>query len=253
MIAPLSQPPQFLGLLSHPLRWQLITMLVQTDLRVQELVGMLNQPQNLVSYHMKQLRKQQIIREHRSTADKREVYYSLDLDRVRALYYESGEALHPGLVDPKLPDQAEAGAQVRVLFLCTHNSARSQMAEAIMSTCSQGIIEVFSAGSEPTSVHPLAIQAMAEMNIDLGDHRSKGIEQFTGQNFDYIITVCDRARESCPVFPNDPNQIHWSLCDPAEVQGSERERSNAFRETALHLNTRIGYLLLMFNRNRSIP
>lgn len=250
MAAMVFRPSSFLKLLSHPLRWQLLQILAQTDLRVQELVGMLNQPQNLVSYHLQQLRKQHIIRERRSTADRREVYYSLDLDRVRSLFFASGEALHPALGEKKLPSQVVPKSPVRVLFLCTHNSARSQMAEAILRARSHGKIEVHSAGTEPTEVHPLAIRAMSEMSIDMQNHRSKSLNEFIGQDFDYIITVCDRARESCPVFPGDPIQIHWSFPDPAEVEGPESERYSAFRDTAVQLNTRIGYLLLTVQRNR---
>jgi hypothetical protein len=154
------------------------------------------------------LRKQHIVREHRSIADGREVYYSLDLDRVRALYISSGEALQPALVERELPNPVFPREPFRVLFLFTHNSARSQMAEAILRARSPGKIAVYSAGNEPTEVHPFAIRAMAELNIDLQDHRSKSLKGFIGQNFDYIITVCDRAREACPVFPGDPVCIH---------------------------------------------
>jgi protein-tyrosine-phosphatase/DNA-binding transcriptional ArsR family regulator len=248
--ATLSQPPGFLKLLSHPLRWQILKILAQTDLRVQELVQRLNQPQNLVSYHLQQLRKQHLIHEHRSIADGREIYYSLDLDQVRALYFSSGEALHPALGKGELVTPTTSSDPVRVLFLCTHNSARSQMAEAILRARSQGQIDVFSAGAEPTEVHPLAIRAMAELNIDIRDHCSKSLEEYVGQDFDYIITVCDRARESCPVFPGDPVRIHWSFPDPGEAEGTESERFRAFRETAVQLNTRIGYLLLLIHRNQ---
>lgn len=245
-----SEPPGFLKLISHPLRWQLLKILAETDLRVQELVRLLNQPQNLVSYHLQQMRKQGILREHRSIADGREIYYTLDLDRVRALYFASGEALHFALGERELPDIIVPRKPVRVLFLCTHNSARSQMAEAILRVRSQGKIAVFSAGNEPAEVHSLAIRAMARMNIDIANQRSKSLENFIGQDFDYIITVCDRARESCPVFPGDPVRIHWSFPDPAEAQGTETEQFQAFYATALQLNTRIGYLLLMIDRNQ---
>ncbi|RPI24622.1 MAG: ArsR family transcriptional regulator [Chloroflexota bacterium] len=247
----LSRPPAFLKLLSHPLRWQILKILAGTDLKVQELVRLLNQPQNLVSYHLHQLRQQRIIHERRSIADGREIYYSIDLDQVRLLYFSSGEALHPALGERELPTPTIPNKPVRVLFLCTHNSARSQIAEAILRTRSQGKIDAFSAGTEPTEVHPLAIQAMAEMAIDIQDHRSKSLEEYIGQDFDYIITVCDRAREACPIFPGDPVRIHWSFPDPAATEGSESERYRAFRETAIQLNTRIGYLLLTLNRSEA--
>jgi protein-tyrosine-phosphatase len=124
------------------------------------------------------------------------------------------------------------------------------MAEAILRTHSKGQIEVFSAGTEPAEVHPMAIRVMSEMNIDLRPHQSKSLDEFIGQNFDYIITVCDRAREACPVFPGDPVRIHWSFPDPAAVVGPEHERFQAFLDTAVQLNTRITYLLLMIRRSQ---
>jgi thioredoxin type arsenate reductase len=244
------QPLVFLKLLSHPVRWRLLEALARSDLRVQELVQLLDKPQNLVSYHLQQLRKGKVVHERRSLADARDVYYTLDLERVRALYFASGEALHPVLGIGGLPAQDRLLQPVRVLFLCTHNSARSQMAEAILRSHSKGQIEVFSAGTEPAGVHPLAIQAMAEMEIDINSQRSKSLEAYLGQDFDYIITVCDRAREACPIFPGDPVRIHWSFPDPAAVEGPRSKRYQAFRETAVQLNTRITYLLLMIRRSQ---
>ncbi len=246
----LDRPPGFLKLLGNELRWQLLKALAATDLRVQELVQLLDRPQNLISYHLKKLAELDLVREHRSLADGREVYYSLDLDQVRAMYVSSGEALHPALGLENDAGDLEAGLPpVQVLFLCTHNSARSQMAEALLRTRSQGRVAAFSAGNEPSQVHPLAIRAMAEMKIDVAEQRSKHLREFLGEDFDYVITVCDRARESCPVFPGDPVQIHWSFEDPSAVEGSEEERLRAFRNTALQLNNRIGYLLMMIRRD----
>lgn len=247
----LSAPPAFLKLLGHPVRWRLLQALAQSDLRVQELVHLLNKPQNLVSYHLRQLSKGRIVNERRSLADARDVYYSLDLNRVRALYLAGGEALHPGIAPHSLTSSDDhLQPPARVLFLCTQNSARSQMAEALLRSRSKGQIEVFSAGTEPAEVHPLAIRAMSEMNIDLSSHRSKSLKEFIGQEFDYIITVCDRAREACPVFPGDPVRIHWSFPDPAAAVGTERDRYQAFLDTAVQLNTRITYLLLMIQRRQ---
>lgn len=243
-----SQPPDFLKLLSHPIRWHLLQALARSDLRVQELEEMLHKSQNLVSYHLQQLRKGNVVHERRSIADGRDIYYSLDLDRVRAQYLASGEALHPSLWTLEMNSTGLPLQPARVLFLCTQNSARSQMAEAILRSHSKGQIDVFSAGTEPAEVHPLAVRVMSQMNIDLRSHRSKSLEEFIGQDFDYIITVCDQAREACPVFPNDPVRIHWSFADPAAVTGEEQERFQAFLDTAVQLNTRITYLLLMIQR-----
>lgn len=245
-----SYPPAILTLLGHPVRWQLLMALVHSDRRAQELVELLERPQNLVSYHLLQLRQSGLVRDRRSRADRRGIYYSLDLERARQLYFAAGQSLHPAFGEKALPSDkmVSPGIKPRVLFLCTHNSARSQMAEGLLRWRSGENIDVFSAGTEPGVVHPLAIQALRELNIDISQHRSKSLQEFLRQDFDYIITVCDRVREACPVFPGDPQQIHWSFTDPVEVEGSESERLAAFREIALQLNTRIAYLLLVIER-----
>ncbi len=246
----LSQPPAILTLLGHRLRWQLLTVLAQSDRRAYELVRLLKQPQNLVSYHLQQLRRYGLVQAQRSRADGREIYYSLDLERAKQLFFDAGESLHPALgeTSPQFAHEVSTGRKPQVLFLCTHNSARSQMAEGLLRSRGGERIEVFSAGTEPSAVHPLAIRALQEQDIDISQHRSKSLQEFPEQDFDYIITVCDRAREACPVFPGDPKQIHWSFPDPVEVEGSEMERLAAFREIAVQLNTRIAYLLLAIER-----
>ena len=118
----------------------------------------------------------------------------------------------------------------RVLFLCTGNSCRSQMAEGFLRHIAGDRFEVFSAGVKPTQVNPLAIKVMAEAGIDISEHRSKSAMEFIGQQFDYIITVCDNAKQTCPVFPGKHEKIHWDLEDPAEAQGSEEERIVVFRK-----------------------
>ena len=118
---------------------------------------------------------------------------------------------------------------MRVLILCTCNSARSQMAEGLLRSLSKGPVEAHSAGTHPSRVSPLAIEAMREVGIDISGHRSKSVAEFAGQRFDVVITVCDDARESCPVFPGAPERLHWSYEDPAAVEGSEEEKLRAFR------------------------
>jgi arsenate reductase len=117
----------------------------------------------------------------------------------------------------------------RVLILCTGNSARSQMAEGLLRTFGGERFEVCSAGTQPSIVRPEAIAVMLELGIDISSHRSKQVREFDGQHFDCVITVCDNANESCPVFPDDTERIHWSILDPAAVEGSESERLAAFR------------------------
>jgi len=118
---------------------------------------------------------------------------------------------------------------MRVLILCTGNSARSQMAEGLLRHDDGGLFEVESAGTKPSYVRPEAIGAMREIGIDISGHRSKSVDEFAGKAFDFVITVCDNARESCPIFPAATQRIHWGLDDPAAVQGSEEERLLAFR------------------------
>jgi arsenate reductase len=127
----------------------------------------------------------------------------------------------------------------RILVLCTGNSARSQMAEGLFRYYIGDRYEVFSAGTKPTSVRPEAIQVMREIGIDISSHRSKSVEEFIGQEFTYVITVCDNAKESCPVFPGETQRLHWSFADPAAVQGSEEERKTAFRQIRDQIASRV--------------
>jgi arsenate reductase (thioredoxin) len=131
----------------------------------------------------------------------------------------------------------------RVLVLCTGNSARSQMAEGFLRHEAGDRFDVFSAGTKPSCVRPEAIAAMGEVGIDISAHRSKSVEEFVGQEFDYVITVCDHAREACPVFPGRPHKIHWSLPDPAAVKGPEPVRMVAFRDVRDRIRGRIMALL----------
>ena len=249
-------PPDFLKLLAHDLRWQLLRLLVHSDCRVQELVEQVNRPMNLVSYHLKQLRAAQLVTERRSSADGRDVYYTLDLARLNALYHESGAQLHPVLGYAPAPQPALAPASAtpptRVLFLCTHNSARSQMAEGLLRHLGGAAVAAFSAGNEPSSVHPYAIRALVELGIDMHDQRSKHLDEFRGQTFDLVITVCDRVRENCPIFPGDPEQIHWSIPDPLAKDGEDNYAQ--FTAIAQDLRTRITYLLLtLHNKAETQP
>ncbi len=127
----------------------------------------------------------------------------------------------------------------RVLFLCTHNSARSQMAEGFLRARAGDRFEVASAGTEATRVHPLAIRVMDEVGIDLRGHVSKRLDGLLGQPWDYVITVCDSAHERCPVFPARTTRIHWSLDDPSAAHGSEAERLEVFRRTRDEISARI--------------
>lgn len=249
-----SPSPSFLKLLAHDLRWNILVLLARSDYCVREIVRLLEQPQNLVSYHLRRLYDQHLVTERRSTADGRDIYYSIDLDLLHTCFFAAADSLHPALNDTQAALEETVAhlpsKPVRVLFLCTHNSARSQMAEGLLRHLSAGRIEVQSAGSEPSDLHPLAVQAMARMGIDISRQRSKHFDEFRGQSFDYVVTVCDRVRESCPTFPGDPKQVHWSFIDPAAVEGSEQERSRAFNQVALQLTNRIRYFVILIDREQ---
>jgi protein-tyrosine-phosphatase/DNA-binding transcriptional ArsR family regulator len=241
------QPLNFLKLLAHDLRWNLLRLLSQSDYRVQELVKSVNQPANLVSYHLRRLREHQLVSERRSSADSRDVYYTLDLDRMSQLYMATGDALHPALnntkPDPEPQAKSIGDTPLRVLFLCTHNSARSQMAEGISRYHGGDKVEAFSAGTQVAQVRAEAIQTMADLGIDISHHRSKHLDEFIGQPFDYVITVCDQANETCPIFPGDPNRIHWSFPDPSAIE-DPKERQRTYHQIAQELTRRINFLLI---------
>ena len=129
---------------------------------------------------------------------------------------------------------------IRVLFVCTHNSARSQIAEALLERDGGDAFEVHSAGTEASRVNPDAARVLAELGIDWSLARSTSVEEFLGQPFDYVITVCDGAREACPVFPGATATLHWGLEDPSLVEGSDEERLAAFRRTATEISGRLG-------------
>ncbi|HZU04286.1 MAG TPA: arsenate reductase ArsC [Ktedonobacteraceae bacterium] len=129
---------------------------------------------------------------------------------------------------------------MRVLFLCTHNSSRSQMAEGLLRVRGGAAYEVFSAGTEPRVVHPLAIKAMQEIGIDISHQSAKGIEAFaSAPPMDLVVTVCDEAQEACPFFPNARRQIHWGFPDPSQAQGSEEERLTVFRQVRDQISAKI--------------
>ncbi len=130
-----------------------------------------------------------------------------------------------------------------VLFVCTGNSCRSQMAEGLLRHYGKDKLEVFSAGLEPSYVHPLAIKAMNESGIDITNQYPKTVNEFLGQNFSYVITVCDGAKERCPVFPGKYNAIHWSIEDPASAEGTENERMNVFRRVRQNIRERVNHFV----------
>jgi protein-tyrosine-phosphatase/DNA-binding transcriptional ArsR family regulator len=239
-----SSPP-FLRLAGHPLRWQLLSELARSDRRVGELCTLAGRRQSLVSYHLRQLRDGGLVSMRRSGADGRDNYYVVDLGRCGELLSSAGVALHPGLAPTPRPRAARerGSALARVLFLCTGNSARSQIAEVLAEQLAGGAVSAASAGSHPKPLHPNAVRVMRERGIDLAGRRPKHLSEFAAQRFDYVISLCDRVREVCPEFPDWPELIHWSIPDPAREPGSDEETLPAFERTAAELHTRIGFLI----------
>jgi len=135
-------------------------------------------------------------------------------------------------------------AKKRVLFLCTHNSARSQMAEGLLHALGGGTFEAFSAGTEATHVRPLAIRAMAELGIDISGQESKTLDRYLSEPFDAVITVCDQANEACPVFFGARERVHWSFPDPSKAEGTEEQQLAVYREVRDAIRERIQRELL---------
>jgi ArsR family transcriptional regulator, arsenate/arsenite/antimonite-responsive transcriptional repressor / arsenate reductase (thioredoxin) len=247
-------PPEFLQLTGHPLRWRLLGELARSDRMVHELTGLVGQPQNLVSYHLGKLRDARLVSARRSSADRRDAYYTVDLTRVGDLLSATGGALHPGLRLTRPPRGSAGPGTVRVLFLCTGNSARSQMAEALVRARSGGVVEAYSAGSNPKPLHPEAVRVMREeYGIDLAGQASKHLGVFADQRFDWVISLCDRVREVCPEFPGQPETIHWSVPDPAAGHADDDASYPAFQQTAAELETRIGFLLAALTDRTTAP
>jgi arsenate reductase (thioredoxin) len=124
-----------------------------------------------------------------------------------------------------------SGNKKRVLFICTHNAARSQIAEGLLRAFHGDLYDVASAGTDPTGVSPYAVRVMSEIGIDMGVHRSKSIQEYFGQLFDYVVTVCDHAKESCPYFPGAKKMLHQSFADPSALTGTAEEIMAGFRQS----------------------
>jgi protein-tyrosine-phosphatase/DNA-binding transcriptional ArsR family regulator len=242
---PDTEPPTILGLLSDPLRWQLVNELAGSDRRVGELVERTGKPQNLVSYHLGALRQAGVVSARRSSADGRDVYYRADLLRCRDLLGQASGSLHPAL--SLVPTVAGAApprpGRTRVLFLCTGNSARSQMAEALVAHRSAGAVTARSAGSHPKPLHPNAVRAMAERGIDIAGRPTKSLSRFARSRFDRVITLCDKVREICPELPGAPMSAHWSMADPAATGDTDEATYPAFAHVADEIGERVDLLL----------
>lgn len=236
--------PETVWLLGHDIRWRLAQALSHSDHRVGELVEAVGERQNLVSYHLGLLRRAGMVSERRSSHDSRDVYYSLNLGGLRDGLDQGLTRLHPTLRMPP-PSTTEASAegsrQPRLLFVCTGNSARSQLAEAIARDLAHGTVVVASAGPRPAGIHPMTMKVLKELGLPVDGLHSKSIDEVGGR-FDFVVTLCDVAREDCPPF-HGADVIHWSLPDPAQSNDSKRDLRQAFKRTAEELRRRITFLL----------
>ena len=236
-------------LASNPVRWRLLRELVRSDRSVSELTALVDEPQSLVSYHLRKLRDGGLVSVRRSSADRRDSYYAIDLVACREAFEAAGVALHPGLRvaewRPFDPRGDGAGHRRRVLFLCTGNSARSQIAEALIEEMSAGAVDARSAGSDPKPLHPNAVRVLRTRGIDISTNRTKHLDEFRSERFDAVITLCDRVRELCPKFPSRPNLVHWSIPNPAVEGSTNRATYPAFVRTTEELTTRISFQLHM--------
>jgi ArsR family transcriptional regulator, arsenate/arsenite/antimonite-responsive transcriptional repressor / arsenate reductase (thioredoxin) len=247
--------PPVVRLLADPVRWRLMRELARGDQRVRELVVATGQPQNLVSYHLRQLRDGGLVAARRSNFDGRDIYYSMDLAGCSRALAAAASSLHPGLgflpgTSPVRPaarepvrPAARESAPRQVLFVCTGNSGRSPMAEALLRDRGGARIRAFSAGTRPKPLDPDAAAVMWDRyRIDITGHQPVQVEKVVGERFDCVISLCDKAREACPAFSGHPARIHWSLPDPAAGEGGLAGYP-AFERAAADLDTRIRFLL----------
>ncbi|MFG6201749.1 metalloregulator ArsR/SmtB family transcription factor [Nonomuraea sp. JJY05] len=246
-------PPTFVQLAAHEVRWRLLSELARSDLRVRELVALLGQPQNLISYHLRLLRSAGLVEARRSSFDGRDSYYHLDLESCAQALAAAGAALHPALrLLPTEPAKAagttaaETSAVPSVLFMCTGNSARSPIAEALLRHRVGNRAEVTSAGSHPKAhLHPDAVRVLRrQYGIDIADQRPRHLDTMTGRPFDYVISLCDKVREVRRDFDDHSQRLHWSIPDPAAANGDTTARDScpAFDRAAAEIDTRIRYL-----------
>jgi ArsR family transcriptional regulator len=233
-------------LLADDTRWKLVQALRFSDMQVSELVEHTHLAQNLVSYHLNALRQAGLVHMHRSDADARANYYGINLATLSDLYRQIG-------VDLAIPTPTPANAlpPQTVVFLCRANSARSQMAEGWLRTLSSGRITVRSAGTQPATLHPMAVQVMDEIGIDIGHHQSKHVDTLAALQAEIVVTVCDIAREECAVWMRAPTRLHWSIPDPVAVP-DEAERLETFRSVRDDLRRRtLGLIALLSHRGQT--
>ncbi|TCC47527.1 ArsR family transcriptional regulator [Kribbella capetownensis] len=231
--------PEFIRLVSHPLRWQLVTELARSDLRVRELVAAVDEPQNLVSYHLRLLRDGGLVASRRSSFDARDSYYHLDLDRCAEALADAGTSLHPALRMTPAPE--EPPRRSSVLFICSGNSARSPIAEALLRHRAGNRVRVSSAGTWPKDrIHPHAVRVLREhYDIDIEEQAPRVLNPTLHSRFKRVITLCDKARET---LSDNPPRAHWSIPDPSAGDDG-RSSYSRFVSAAADIDDRVRHLL----------
>ncbi|KQW48053.1 ArsR family transcriptional regulator [Nocardioides sp. Root1257] len=253
--------PLFIRLVGHPLRWRLLTELARSDLRVRELVDRVDEPQNLVSYHLRVLRNGGLVSATQSSFDGRDSYYHLDLDQCATGLAAAANSLHPSLnVSPEQsppPSMEKEVARPSVLFVCSGNSARSPLAEAVMRRRAGDRVRVSSAGTRPKDrIHPHAERVLREQyGIDIGGQIPRPLDLGSDGGFDQVVTLCDRAREEVSGSTGRHTLVHWSVTDPTGAADGDKKGSyRRFLAAAADIDSRVRHLLptLSADTTRSI-
>jgi ArsR family transcriptional regulator, arsenate/arsenite/antimonite-responsive transcriptional repressor / arsenate reductase (thioredoxin) len=227
----------------EPNRLAIISLLSTGPILVGDICNTSGLPLTLVSQHLRVLRESGMVQAERDSNDARAVWYSLNPQRIKEIQTVLSMVFDmTKIVDRRIPEVKQSPnltrEKFRVLFLCSGNSARSQMAEALLQHYGTGLIEARSAGTHPREVHPLTIKVLTEIGIDTTGLKAKHYSVFSRESFRYVITVCDRANEECPDFNGNYQRIHWSIVDPVK-DGNEDELLNVFEQTRQELAERI--------------
>ena len=249
------------SVLADPQRLHILDLIINGIHCSSGIVARLGLTPNLVSHHLKVLREAGLVDIERDPADRRWIYYIPNIQQLTEIQFQLSYLLHPARIQARAAECGPSqGAQpyippdhltiekehpmtnkAKIIFLCTGNSARSQMAEAFMKKYAGDLFEVHSAGIEPKGVNPYTVRVMEEAGIDISGYQSKGVRQYLGHvNFGYVVTVCDHAEENCPtVFLTQGKHLHWSFEDPAAFQGTEEQTLQKFSQVRDQIEKRI--------------